>query len=53
MFSANQCTWEGPVDIGGLDPKDQARIRKIGLKAWLAEKEKPCGRDKEPKRKKR
>ena len=32
-----QCTWATSISIDGLNKRDQERIKKIGLRAWLNE----------------
>jgi len=36
-----QCTWPASVSIDGLNKRDQERIKKIGLRAWLQEDHAP------------
>jgi hypothetical protein len=43
-----QCSWRAGFDTDGLNPEDRARIRAIGLSAWMDEvaatKKKPSRR---------
>lgn len=41
MQTKLDCSWRQGIDTDGLNPSDQARIRTIGLTAWMDE---VCGR---------